>query len=544
MILSILVSFIISQIIIGYSFIFKKLIYLKKKRTIIIKNEDFIYGVFFLTFISILSNFFFPLFKITIITIFIGFFFFVFCVVKKIIKLNFFYLFLIISFFVFISHNQGINYDAQYYHLQIIKLNTEYKSIFGIINLEDRYGMNSSLHSLISLFNLSIYGYNTIYLFSIILLSFVINQFFSTNKNLKKSSSIFLSFSLFFIFIYSFFHPFGNGTILNNIGSPEVDITAAFFFIYTFYLFLKYDENKEENLINLIILISILIFTIKINYLAILIIPFLILILNKKILSYLQISLYSVFFLIIWSIKGFISSGCFLFPIPASCFNTSWSLPLDKIENYQNIIMSFARDTPDRQKFSDFDHTLNSYDWFYPWINEYFLKTEFLFISFLLIVFFVTSLIFLFIFKKKINISKNYLWLLLVSIVGLIIWFKAPEIRFGYGTIISLVSILFTILFTIFRPIKFKDLFLFIVVLIPIFLLIYKNFENYSSYDLIFTRNFDHKNWKLIQHEKGIKIYTPPNNVFCSDFPDFCTYKKNKSFIIKKDNYLYFMNKS
>ena len=422
---------------------------------------------------------------------------------KKIIKLNFFYLFLIISFFVFISHNQGINYDAQYYHLQIIKLNTEYKSIFGIINLEDRYGMNSSLHSLISLFNLSIYGYNTIYLFSIILLSFVINQFFSTNKNLKKSSSIFLSFSLFFIFIYSFFHPFGNGTILNNIGSPEVDITAAFFFIYTFYLFLKYDENKEENLINLIILISILIFTIKINYLAILIIPFLILILNKKILSYLQISLYSVFFLIIWSIKGFISSGCFLFPIPASCFNTSWSLPLDKIENYQNIIMSFARDTPDRQKFSDFDHTLNSYDWFYPWINEYFLKTEFLFISFLLIVFFVTSLIFLFIFKKKINISKNYLWLLLVSIVGLIIWFKAPEIRFGYGTIISLVSILFTILFTIFRPIKFKDLFLFIVVLIPIFLLIYKNFENYSSYDLIFTRNFDHKIGNSFNMRKG-----------------------------------------
>ena len=269
--------------------------------------------------------------------------------------------------------------------------------------------MNSSLHSLISLFNLSIYGYNTIYLFSIILLSFVINQFFSTNKNLKKSSSIFLSFSLFFIFIYSFFHPFGNGTILNNIGSPEVDITAAFFFIYTFYLFLKYDENKEENLINLIILISILIFTIKINYLAILIIPFLILILNKKILSYLQISLYSVFFLIIWSIKGFISSGCFLFPIPASCFNTSWSLPLDKIENYQNIIMSFARDTPDRQKFSDFDHTLNSYDWFYPWINEYFLKTEFLFISFLLIVFFVTSLIFLFIFKKNKHFKKLFM---------------------------------------------------------------------------------------------------------------------------------------
>ena len=147
---------------------------------------------------------------------------------------------------------------------------------------------------------------------------------------------------------------------------------------------------------------------------------------------------------------------------------------------------------------------------FYPWINEYFLKTEFLFISFFINCLFCNIInFFLFIFKKKINISKNYLWLLLVSIVGLIIWFKAPEIRFGYGTIISLVSILFTILFTIFRPIKFKDLFLFIVVLIPIFLLIYKNFENYSSYDLIFTRNFDHKNWKLIQHEKRDKnIYT------------------------------------
>ena len=78
-----------------------------------------------------------------------------------------------------------------------------------------------------------------------------------------------------------------------------------------------------------------------------------------------------------YGFKSFLSSGCLIFPISFTCIPVSWSQDLIEVKSYANIVQSFARDTPLRLNFTNFDYTLNSWQWFVPWIKEYFLKQNF-----------------------------------------------------------------------------------------------------------------------------------------------------------------------
>ena len=310
-------------------------------------------------------------------------------------------------------------------------------------------------------------------------------------------------------------------------------------------MFLKfYENNRDEKIIDQIIILSVLIVSIKVSYLAILLLPFYLIFIKKKLFSHLPSIIFSFLFGIIWSIKGFISSGCLVFPISITCIETSWSLSDEKVENYKNIVMSFARDTPLRQKFGDFNYTLNSFDWFYPWFKEYFLKTEILYISTTVVLICTTALILLKFFRKKIYFPFSYFCIIFTCLISLVVWFSAPEVRFGYGTIISLVSIMTTLLIININLLKLNLKYMKLILILPMILLVQKNFKNFTSYKEIFVRSFNYDNFQLIQTANSIKIYSPAPYTFCSDFKDFCTYKNNQEFYITKKKYLYFLNKS
>ena len=147
----------------------------------------------------------------------------------------------------------------------------------------------------------------------------------------------------------------------------------------------------------------------------------------------------------LWFLKSIFLTGCLIFPIKYSCIKTSWSVDTKEVESFSNIIQSFARDTPLRMRFTDFDFTLNSTQWIMPWFKEYFLQTEFLLVSFSIVVINILILLLFYFFKineKNFYIKKFNLIILTILFINLIIWFRAPEIRFGYGSIISLVAFL------------------------------------------------------------------------------------------------------
>lgn len=525
--------------ILGYSGLLKKIILNQKNFEI--TSIDCVYGFSFLIFISIFLNFFIPLKNITSVIILLGFFLFSYFLYNKNYKLSIFKLSLVSFFLIFISHEQGISYDSQLYHLQTIQLNTDYKTIFGIGNLQPHYGMNSSWHSLLGLLNKNYLGVNLIYLANISVLCFLINEIFKKDFNLNQNlSHIFLLLSVIYIFSYSFFHPYGNGTILNNLGSPEVDLVAMVFFIISIYLYLVCKEKKTNENFYLFSLSILLVITIKISYIGILLVYLYYVYFNK---SYLinKINIFIFVSSFIWFLKSFFLTGCLIFPLKNTCIITNWSMNIDAVDSYSKIVQSFARDTPLRLKFTDFDYTINSFQWFMPWFKEYFLITEFLTISSLIIIISIIILLLTYL-KDKINSNqtKNYhLDLILLLVLNLIIWMKAPEIRFGYGSIISLVVLLLSIIFKSYfsyKFIRFKYLLILSIIFIPITLKNRNNYQNFTNES--FVRNFDYSKFKVIYKTNDYNVYKPNDN-FCNAYKGFCTYQGYKVSINKKNNFLF-----
>ncbi len=546
MLFSLFIISIISIIIYGYSGFFKA-VFLNDTGAII--PIDFIYGVLFLSFLSIFLNFFIPLANVSHLLFFVGIILFIYFFLKKKFSINYLALILILFFFIFISSNNNLVYDSKLYHLQTIKYNYQFKTILGLSNIEPRLGMNSIWHSFLSIFNISIAGYNPIYFINIVIYSFFVNSIFQ-EKKISKNHSLYLIISLLYIFTYSLFHPYKNGTILNNIGSPEVDTISMIFFIITVSLFLDVDAFKKKNVVNLLLAFIFLSITTKISNILLFVIVIFILIYKFKLKKNFFSKYY--FFLsvtsIVWILKSFLLSGCLIFPIRQTCFNLKWSLGQENVEGYKNIISAFNRGIFTKQEWSNFDFTINSFDWFLPWFKHYFLNTELLTISFIIVLFLLTFNILLifknYFSKKNINFKINEFYILIILIFSLYLWLNAPEIRLGYGPIIS------TTVFFIFITLRNLNLVSLVIktcqlfVVIFICLLIYDNRNNLKYFnENPFDRRFNYEGIKMIYASNSYRVFRPIDGSFCNFFKEFCSYQ-GYNVVIEKTPTNYYLIKN
>jgi hypothetical protein len=538
----------IITVIIGYSYLFKIFFKIKDDD---IYNLDLLYGIFFLFFLSLVLNFLFPLKFFSLIIIFIGFIFFIYCFYKKKIKVNLLFYALIIFVYIFIIFTHGDNIDSPMYHHQIIKWLYNYKISLGLTNLEIRFGDNSLWFSFLSLLQFKLKNFNSIFTLNII--PFVLLSY-EILKPKKSISYLFLNLSLSFIFFFSYLHPYKNGIILNHLHNPEVDTVAMIFFIMSCYLFLIFLDKKNKDIFYLMTISSLLCILIKISYLGVILFPLsaLILFYRKNISEILKTKLNIIILLVflLWLCKNFLISGCLIFPLSVTCFNVNWSPGIEEIDTYSKVVKGFARDTRERLRYLDFEHTIYSYNWILPWLKDYALNTALLKIS-LTIVFLSTSLFFL---KKKfsnlINIDSekknDHLIVIFVLLINLLFWFQAPEIRFGWGTIISLNCYLISILF--FYNVFFKKINLKLIKYSTLFvlsLLIFDNINNLNFKNLMspYTRNFNYSKIVKIYDLNKVIIYQSKDRQ-CYDFPGICVNSpKDKYFLDEKLGYLIFKNK-
>ena len=548
MILSTFFNLSIIITLIGYSYIFKSFLNRKKNE---IYNLDILYGIFFLFFLSLILNFVFPLNFFFYLIIVIGFLSFSHCFYKKKIKINLFYYFLTIFIFIFIIYNHGENVDSPMYHYQIIKWLYNYKITLGLPNLEIRFGDNSLWFNFLSILQFKFREFNSIHTLNIIPFSILTYEIFRQKKTL---SYLFLILSLSFIFFFSFLHPNQNGIILNHLHNPEVDTIGMIFFIFTFYLLLMFIDEKKETIFNLLIVsTSICLFT-KLSYVGVFLIPLLILIFyykeNLTDVFKTKLSFFAILLFSLWIFKNFLISGCFIFPVNFSCFNVSWSPGVEEIETYKNTVKGFARDTRDRLRYFDFNHTIYSFNWFIPWFKDYALNTSLLKITQVIII--SSGLIFL-ILKKytkfltiKFSNEKIHLFILIVLLINLIIWFQAPEIRFGWGTIITLNCYLLSVLF--FYNNFYKKINVKLLKYLPIFLfglLLYDNRDNFSLRGLFYpyVKKMDYSKIIKIDEVNERSIYRSLNWK-CYDFIEICVNSpKQKYFLDEKLGYLIFKNR-
>ena len=526
--------------IVGFSFIFLK--YILQKKIFYISNLDVFFGLFLLFIFSIIINLFFAIGKFQYFILIVGLYFFYVSCKSRNLKINFISIIILILIFTFISFYSNNNVDSPMYHLQILQWLINDKAVFGLSNLEIRFGTNSSWHSIVAILNINFLEYSTQHYLSAIILAIGLNEIFEHKNDKIQFSYLFLNVSFVILILFSLIHPYKNGVILNHLGNAELDVAPMIFFILSIYVLINFYINKSnKNLFYLYCVLSFICITSRMVY-APLLLPILLHYFGSpKIKTKENVILF--FASLLWLLKSFINSGCLIFPYKITCIDTSWSPGIEKIDYFLKEAMSFARDTPLRAKYTNFDYTLGSMDWLMPWYKQYFLVNAFLSI-FTTILVISMVLIFYHLIIKKINNQKFLIiernkQVFFILVASLLLWFTAPEIRLGWGVLIAFPAFIFCYSINlnfknfIEKGFVFKCLLILQVLLtLGLFSKNFKNF-NYKDFFVIDTKGFNYSQIKELGVYDNHKIYISDNQQ-CAEFKGFCVNRPRKNYKIKE----------
>jgi hypothetical protein len=554
MLLAAFSNFITLASLFGYVLISKK-IFFHNEVFSKVKNIDFFYGLLFLIFLSLFLNFFFPLKYFTLPVIIIGITIFLIGIKKNYYEINFIFYFLIVFLITFISFYSRDNVDSPMYHLQIIKWLSLHKVNFGIANLEVRLGFNSTWHSFVALMNLTINQFSSKYYLSTIIFSFVLYEGLHFRK-INRFSNIFLYLTICYLFTFSLLHPAYYGVVLNHLGNPERDIASMFLYFSFFYLFIKLFEEtrnskEKKNLINLCFISFFICITTRITTIPIILMLFYILYKNKNLRLITYGNIFILFVGFLWVLRSFVLSGCLVFPIIQSCFDTSWSADINVIKFLVEEAMRYSRTLPSLDRVTDFNFTLYTYDWLIPWFKNYFLEAALLQIGTLIIIFSIILMILKFIFfknKKSLNFKINDLDLviLITFVIQFIFWMQAPEIRYAWGMLFALPCYLMIICLKYLFSDKIINInykFLLSSFSIIFFLFFLKSLTVFKKEDFfkVGNRTHDFSKIKKLGTFDNIDVYF--NYWQCADYPGVCVNIPKKEYrITKKFSYTFFEN--
>jgi len=391
-------------------------------------------GIFFLIFLSYLTSLFVPHNSFhNIVILIIGIFFFAINkskIKKSEIKILLYIIFLTLIFF-FLAKNHD---DFQYYHLPLSLSLSEKKVSFGMGLLNYGYRHHSSLLFLNSLTFLPIIKFYLFNLPNYLILTFVNSILISEIiKSIKKKDIIFL-ISIFFLVLINV-----KFTRLSEYGT---DLAGQLILSIIFINFIKTItdiESIEKIYFNIFLLL--IIFSFKIYFLIyFVIIP--IIFLNLKINPFLKenlnlrILIFVSFFMLLFFLHNFISTGCLAYPIDFTCVGDRffWSLSHEEIKrmNLWGEVWAKAGATPN-YVIDDFKEYVSGINWVPLWFEQYFLGK---FTDFLFVLLVINLTVFL-IYNKKIYFDKKNFYkiqriLLLISVLTLIFWFfKHPSLRYG-----------------------------------------------------------------------------------------------------------------
>jgi len=521
-----------------------------------------IIGLFFYAFVITFLHFFIAISSIlNLILLLFGLFAFFFNDQKikfkrfKFSTENFLIIFLIIAIF-FMFYGYKPHEDFGYYHLPYIKAFLSQKIIFGFVNILEPYLWNSIFLNLSSVFVIPYFDLKGIFLAPVIFYFFFIlilfNQIFTNLKNKKYfyPSTIF-SLIILFYFLLKF----------ARVGEFGVDIPSHIAALLVILYFIKFFEIKNisskdrYSYVFLIFLLSIFSLTIKISNISIIILFFSILFLNFKYLNFKEIFFPTTVILLFafsWLVQQFIYSGCYLFPLNFTCFDTIWSSKT----NIKDILLSLEITN---KSFDVYNGALSGTEYIqnFNWFQNWFVRNKIEFLEHLgTLIVAPLFLLFINFFIKdaKINIfnikSKIfYICIILFILISFIIWIsKSPVARFAIPFFI--VTILYLIYF--FSKNKICLRFNYKAVLITIFICLMINLSKNTL--RIFKKDNIDNFWPIINDNKFITVNIITNNlsqnkpdpklnsghqgILCWNIDFICSYKSDKLKYRYYNNYL------
>ena len=536
-----LLIFLIYICVITYSLTVKQFLFKGSINNIV--ASDLGYGFSFLIIIAFLVNILLPLNSLIFPVIFISFFLFLykFSFFKKNFKFEIFLIILILTLLIEINPLAG---DTPFYHLQIIKWYSDNSLVFGIANLENRFGIVSGWHHLLSIFNYEIFKINLLYLLNSIPLIILIKLTYEEAlTDINTIHQIFLLSVTSFLLVYSFIHPSLNGTIFNSIGSADADSSGMYFYILSFYFFLKSLNTRNINDLALTVVFSVLSYISKLSYLPSIMLPiFLVFYLKINILKYLKFMVFIGIINFLWVSKYLVSTGCLIFPLDFTCINFEWSISKDLVKEFAKETSAFARSKNNTYtNYTNYDYYLNSFQWFLPWVKNFFFTIAFIKISIFII--FLSSIIIFFNLKWS-QIKKTIievLFLFIFFVIGLSYWLIAPDIRFGYALFICITMLILSISVYFIREIINKiNISKYLVISIFLVLIGFKNIKYQFNDDIyIKNRTFNYSNLYLHKKINNYEIYKT-NSGDCAFFKKICIYNSIENLeITRKGRYIF-----
>ncbi len=312
------------------------------------------------------------------------------------ISLNQFIYYLFIPAVLLVSSSDiNFHYDAGYYHLNHQNWLRESNIVLGMTNIFWPFGI-SSIYEYLSAMLWTSKSLVNIHYLSVVFIHFLysflfFNLFESKNLKLRNASLLLIIFSILDNFGYSGGR---NGFIyIQEVGKQDVSLSILIIFLSLVILYQLSKKKIKEIDIILIPLFSLFILQIKVSGVIIFYLTFLFILylLFNKITSLnriLFLNIPSIFLGLVWLLKNYLISGCFIYPLSITCINSfEWFSKSDviKVQNYT---------TETSYSFMQYflAENLKFNDWIFDFFNTFGVFSEYyksfytnFFISFLLI---------------------------------------------------------------------------------------------------------------------------------------------------------------
>ena len=409
--------------------------------------KSLIIGAILLSLAALLLNFFFPLNKLTnsityLLIILLYFSTNKFKLNKKAFEVILYTSILTSEFLIYSNINRP---DAGLYHLPYVSILNSEKIILGLSNLHFRFGHISIIQYLSALNNNFLFGDIGILIPLASLASFIIIYFhYEIIKFYKSKIEINENyFFCFFTLIYIFFK-------INRYSEFGNDAIAHLGYFYLISCFLKLNLQKINYFhFNHIFLISIFIFMNKNTMIFSFLLPLIMfLFINDKIQIFKR-SLFSLtfFFLLLWILKNSLTTGCLIYPLKETCFDTLWSNQI-LTNNVSLQSEAWSKGWSNNKLPLSQNEFVENFNWLNTWINTHgkiFLNKvlTYIFISIFFIIFFLG--------KKNDNFRYDKMKIFIsffVCIIGTFFFLiKFPIYRYGFSFLISLIILTFLISF-------------------------------------------------------------------------------------------------
>ena len=543
--------------ILGYGIFFYRLSF-EKLDDLSHENSIYIgfYGLFFVTLISLFTSLFLShnLLHNSLLHIF-GVFYFLTIKIKN--KKEFSKIIFFISIIVFsallISKTHD---DFSYYHFPFTKYLTENKIIFGMGNINHGYNLLSSLFFLNSTFYLPLIGYYSFHYSTVFFLIFF--NFFIFKEILSSKNEDLIKF--LFILALSFFNLSFNRIAEYGTDKPgQLLISILVIKLIQIVLFNK-EKEKISKIIFLLPLLAYCI-SLKTYFLPYIILGLIIFTLKPDVIKSLKSIFNSksfIFFsliLIIYFFHHFVSTGCIISPLAATCFEDQFSWARKDMIKLSIWVEQWSKaGAGPNFRVENVQDYIKNFNWVSNWAEKYFYikvldQLAILFSS--IIVLFLIFKDFKFNQKNRIKLDKKLIFFYILILIIFLTWFsKHPTLRYGgYAIVFLIISVPVSVLISNLKNRNFfnKRLKFFIIFVIIVF-----NFKNINRIGKEIERG-DHykfqdfpffalkeKDYKIYDYEAGLKIYSAHH---CWSTPTPCGQVNERVYVKKFKNY-YFIHKS